>query len=551
MTDTAHNKAIVKHERHPDLPPPPSEVGIYGWLYHNLFSTWYNILLTILGGLISVWAIWTVLDYVVFGAVWSGDGREACQTESGALIHACWVFVGARYSQFLYGFYPEAERWRVDFSFLFLILVFVPLFLREEWVKRGVGLAVAAGATLLSLVAYGVGPAVVIALMMFAPYGLVYSKLGALLPRSDENAITRYAMWALAVAMVAMISKWVFGLFVPNNWLIWFMVVPACIVSVAMAFVAYRDLEGQPLHFGESAIVSFMIRIEVIAAVGVASYYLASFVVGETETKSIGWMAAFLAFGLIVLNKATVRAWITFLLIFIYPFIAYFLWVGDGFGLEYVETAKWGGLFLTLVVAGTGIAASLPIGILLALGRRSDMPVVRLASIIFIELWRGVPLITVLFMSSVMLPLFLPEGVNFDKLLRALIGVALFSAAYMAEVVRGGLQAIPKGQYEAAEAMGLGYWQMMRLIVLPQALKLVIPGIVNTFIGLFKDTTLVLVIGLFDLLGIVQAATTDPQWLGMAVEGYVFTAFVFWIFCFGMSRYSMHIERKLHTGHAR
>jgi general L-amino acid transport system permease protein len=179
------------------------------------------------------------------------------------------------------------------------------------------------------------------------------------------------------------------------------------------------------------------------------------------------------------------------------------------------------------------------------------MPAVRAISIGFIELWRGVPLITVLFMSSVMLPLFLPEGVNFDKLLRALIGVGLFSSAYMAEVVRGGLQAIPKGQYEAAASMGLGYWQMMRLIILPQALKLVIPGIVNTFIGLFKDTTLVLIIGLFDLLGSVQAATTDPKWVAMFVEGYIFTAAVFWVFCFGMSRYSMHIERKLHTGHKR
>jgi His/Glu/Gln/Arg/opine family amino acid ABC transporter permease subunit len=180
-------------------------------------------------------------------------------------------------------------------------------------------------------------------------------------------------------------------------------------------------------------------------------------------------------------------------------------------------------LFLTLVVAGVGIAVSLPVGIVFALGRRSEMPAVRAISIGFIELWRGVPLITVLFMSSVMLPLFLPEGVNFDKLLRALIGVALFSSAYMAEVVRGGLQAIPKGQYEAAASMGLGYWQMMRLIILPQALKLVIPGIVNTFIGLFKDTTLVLIIGLFDLLGSVQAATTDPKWvqhLHRAVQGH-------------------------------
>jgi len=160
-------------------------------------------------------------------------------------------------------------------------------------------------------------------------------------------------------------------------------------------------------------------------------------------------------------------------------------------------------------------------------------------------------LITVLFMSSVMLPLFLPEGMNFDKLLRALIGVILFQSAYVAEVVRGGLQAIPKGQYEAAAAMGLGYWRSMGLVILPQALKLVIPGIVNTFIALFKDTSLVIIIGLFDLLNSVKQAAADPKWLGMATEGYVFAALVFWIFCFGMSRYSMHLERKLDTGHKR
>ncbi len=485
MTDSTQSSAIVKHDRHEDLPPPKSEVGVYGWMYHNLLHPWYNALLTLIGLVISFVAIWQVLDFAVFGAVWTGEGREACQTESGALIHACWVFVGARFSQFMYGFYPELERWRVDFSFLLLVFAVTPLFLREEWIKRGIGLGIAAGATLLSLLAYGVGPAVVIALMMFVPYGLTYARLGTLLPGSENNAL-----------------------------------------------------------------IGFLIRLAVVAGSGIAARYAVS-PFAAPEAGAIGLMTAFIAFGLVTLNRASVKAWITFLLIFIYPFIAYFLWVGDGFGLVYVETARWGGLFLTLVVAGTGIAASLPIGILFALGRRSDMPAIRSVSIAFIELWRGVPLITVLFMSSVMLPLFLPEGVNFDKLLRALIGVALFSAAYMAEVVRGGLQAIPKGQYEAAGAMGLGYWKMMRLVVLPQALKLVIPGIVNTFIGLFKDTTLVLIIGLFDLLGIVQAATTDPKWLGMAVEGYVFTAFVFWVFCFGMSRYSMYIERKLHTGHAR
>jgi len=221
------------------------------------------------------------------------------------------------------------------------------------------------------------------------------------------------------------------------------------------------------------------------------------------------------------------------------------------FGLRHVETEVWGGLLMTLVIAVSGIAVSLPLGIVLALGRRSEMPIVRAVSVVFIEFWRGVPLITVLFMSSVMLPLFLPEGVTFDKLLRALIGVALFSSAYMAEVVRGGLQAIPKGQYEGAMAVGLNFWQSMRMIILPQALKLVIPGIVNTFIGLFKDTTLVLIIGLLDFLGMIQSSYTDSSWATpvQSLSGYMFAAFVYWVFCFAMSRYSIYTERRLHTGH--
>ena len=245
------------------------------------------------------------------------------------------------------------------------------------------------------------------------------------------------------------------------------------------------------------------------------------------------------------------KKWLGLFLLFVYPVIAYMLFTGAGTPLLDVDTPRWGGLFLTLVVAVTGIVASLPLGILLALGRRSELPAVRSVCVVFIEFWRGIPLITVLFMASNMFPLFMPEGVHYDKLLRALVGVALFSSAYMAEVVRGGLQAIPRGQYEAAQALGLSYGKMMALVVLPQALKMVIPGIVNTFIGLFKDTTLVLIIGLFDLLGMVQAGNTNPDWIKFNIEGYVFTAFVFWLFCFSMSRYSMALERKLHTGHKR
>jgi general L-amino acid transport system permease protein len=251
------------------------------------------------------------------------------------------------------------------------------------------------------------------------------------------------------------------------------------------------------------------------------------------------------------LERFHYKAWLAAAILFVYPVVAYTLFAGDVFGLMDVETSRWGGLMLTLVLSGVGIVASLPIGIVLALGRRSNMPIVKSLSIVFIELWRGVPLITVLFMASVMLPLFLPEGTHLDKLLRAMIGIVLFQSAYMAEVVRGGLQAIPRGQYEAAQALGLSYWKSMGLIILPQALKLVIPGIVNTFIALFKDTTLVLIIGLFDLLAMIQAGFVDAKWLGFAIEGYVVAALIYWIFCFSMSRYSQSLEKKLNTGHAR
>ena len=225
----------------------------------------------------------------------------------------------------------------------------------------------------------------------------------------------------------------------------------------------------------------------------------------------------------------------------------------DRRGLRFVETSEWGGLMVTLVLSYVGIVVSLPLGVLLALGRRSKMPAIKLLCVIFIEAVRGVPLVTVLFMASFMLPLFVPPGMTFDKFLRALIGVALFASAYMAEVVRGGLQAIPRGQYEGADSLGLGYWQKMGLIIMPQALKLVIPGIVNTFIGMFKDTTLVLIISMFDLLGVVKQHLSDANWATpqTAKTGLVFAALVFWLFCFGMSRYSIFMERRLDTGHKR
>src|SRR5690348_3294983 len=236
------------------------------------------------------------------------------------------------------------------------------------------------------------------------------------------------------------------------------------------------------------------------------------------------------------------------------PVCSYFLLHGFAMiGLPIVDTVLWGGVLVTIVVASVGIVVSLPLGILLALGRRSHMPTVRLFSTVFIEFVRGVPLITVLFMASVMLPLFVPEHFEPDKLLRALIGIALFASAYMAEVVRAGLQAIPKGQFEGAMAVGLRYWQMMRLIVLPQALKVTIPNIVNTYIGLFKDTTLVFIVGIFDLLRTIEVARIDPKWATpvTSTTGYAVAAIFYLIFCYGMSRYARATEARLASGDKR
>ena len=238
----------------------------------------------------------------------------------------------------------------------------------------------------------------------------------------------------------------------------------------------------------------------------------------------------------------------------IFPIVSFFLLYGlPPLGLEVVDTSRWGGMLITLVVAVVGIVTSMPLGILLALGRRSRMPAVKTLSVIFIEFVRGVPLITVLFMASVMLPLFLPQEYSPDKLVRALVGVSLFSAAYMAEVVRAGLQAIPKGQWEAASALGLGYWRTLHLVVLPQALRITIPNILNSYVALFKDTTLVFFVGIFDFLKTIETARANPLWATPVTSssGYAFAALVYFVCCYPMSRYAAGVERRLAVGDRR
>ena len=242
------------------------------------------------------------------------------------------------------------------------------------------------------------------------------------------------------------------------------------------------------------------------------------------------------------------KKYIILFMLFIYPIIGIKLISGGIFGLKWIETGAWGGLSLTLIVSAFALILCFPIGMFLALGRRSELPVIKYSSIGFIEIWRGVPLITVLFMSAVMFPMFLPDGTYMDKLMRVIIAITLFEAAYMAEVIRGGLQALPRGQYDAAKSLGMGYWRLHLLVILPQALKLVIPGIANTFLALVKDTPLIFVVGLLELAGMIGLAKTNPKWLGMAIEGYVFAGLVFWVICYAMSRYSQRLEKRLSTG---
>jgi general L-amino acid transport system permease protein len=267
----------------------------------------------------------------------------------------------------------------------------------------------------------------------------------------------------------------------------------------------------------------------------------------DEELWRLGVAAALLvAFAVPVMREHTRhRGLFVVLLLTVFPVLAGILLVGDVPGLPYVDTSLWGGLMLDVIISFVTVAGALPLGILLALGRRSELPVMKYLSIGFIELWRGVPLLTVLFMSAVMVPLFLPGGVSVDRLIRAMVAFTLFNAAYMAETVRGGLQGVTLGQEEAAYSVGLRWWQVQMFVTLPQALRIVVPGIVNNIVDLFKDTSLVTIIGLVDLLGAVNLSLKDPAWLGLAKEGYVFTAALFFACCFAMASYGRSFERRL------
>jgi len=500
MSSAPKTSAYLRTEDAPLLPAPISMVGIQGWIIANLFPTIGNGIVSILAGAFLVWIGWGVLDWALFGAVWSGDNREVCAVEGAG---ACWPFVYARFAQWIYGFYPIDQRWRVNICFLVGAAALIPMLMPSMPYKKW--------NALFLLIAY---PLITLILLT-----------GGHFTMSAAAFLNAFIILALVATFLPLVAFGIEEGIQSNR--IGFGLAGFGILVWLASFVIGSSI----LH---SALGSFS-----PGSVGAAIFIGAGGLLGIGQLRGAGNSSA----------QAALRNW----LIAAAVLFGLMLVLKMDFGLQEVETSQWGGLLVTLVVAITGIVASLPLGILLALGRRSKMPIVKTFSVVFIEAWRGVPLITVLFMASVMLPLFLPEGVNFDKLMRALIGVALFSSAYMAEVVRGGLQAIPKGQYEAAQALGMSYWKVMSLIVLPQALKIVIPGIVNSFISLFKDTTLVSIVGLFDLLQIATTSSNDSKWASpqTGATAYFTAALIFWIFCFSMSRYSIFIERRLNTGHKR
>jgi general L-amino acid transport system permease protein len=492
MTDETAAYALARTQLAAPQAPPARTIGAIEWLRRNLFNSWFNTLLTIA----CLYLLWLVVPPLVrclfIDAVWDGAGRADCLEETvGRPVGACWPFIRAKFTQLVYGFYPWDQQWRVDLTFLIGAVLLVPLLIPRVPYK-----ALNAG-------------------LFFGAYPIIayFLLVGGRLPAFGLGAVA---------GLLDLLFRAVYGMsgipllgpvFVAIAWLIAFASYP---IRAPIAFITEQPHGLWYDLIGTAAIV--IVALWLLRRRG-------------ERVRAVAWAVAIFAATAVVIKLIGL----------------------DEGRLPYVETRAWGGLLVTLVVAVTGIVASLPLGIMLALGRRSRLPIVRFFSVVFIEFWRGVPLITVLFFATYMLPLFLPNSWTIDSLLRALVGVALFAAAYMAEVVRGGLQAIPRGQYEAAMALGFGYWRMTGLIILPQALRLVIPGIVNTFIGLFKDTTLVLIVAIFDLLGMLRAAFADPNWSTPVTlfTGFAFTGFIYFFFCFGMSRYSLFVEKRLSTPYRR
>jgi general L-amino acid transport system permease protein len=496
--------SFVRQELVPERAAPIKTTGLVGFLRTRLLNSPTNVLLTVVSMLLLWFTVIPALKFLLVDAVWRGTDRNACLAENaGHTVGACWPYVQAKFTQFVYGFYPEPERWRVNVTFILAALLLLPLLIPRLPAK---GLSAGLFFVAFPLVAFfllhggglsGFGVSWTAGILS----GFVDSigEAGRKLARAGEATAVIGPLLILLGKLVVLIST-------AASYVIW-------------PLVWLRD---------QIQASSRAVWIDFAATAGIVSILL--FILnGGIRT---GWhalavsLATFAGIGIVISAMGL-----------------------DHGGFPIVDTRLWGGLLVTLVVSVTGIVTSMPVGIALALGRRSTIPLIRIFSVAFIEFWRGVPLITVLFFATYMLPLFLPGNFTVDGLVRVLIGIALFAGAYNAEVIRGGLQAIPRGQSEAASALGLSYWKTTGLIVMPQALRHVIPGLVNSFIALFKDTSLVSIVALFDLLGQLRASFADPVWATPTTlfTGFAFTGMVYFVFCFGMSRYSLFVENRLNA----
>lgn len=478
-----NNASFVRTQMLPPQTPPVSEAGAVKWLRENLFSGWFNTILTLLG----LWVIYMLVTSAApwwLNSVWNAESLSQCReivaTSAGeGASGACWAMIRERWHQFIFGFYPPEAYWRPVMAFGLLFAAMGPVLFAGQ--KKN--LTVLLGA---------------VALFLLITLGLASAPVAA---------------WVAALVLVA--GMLALAQVQPGK-LLWF--------TALYPALCFWLLWGGSVWVPIVAMLGFVVM---------GGAYLALVArLGPTTSALIGVFLAMLWW--LIIDVPLTQAI-------------------DGmmpWGLASVASDQFGGFLLAITIGVTAITFSLPIGILLALGRQSDMLIVKTLCVGFIEFIRGVPLITLLFTASLLLQYFLPPNTNFDIILRVIILVTLFAAAYLAEVIRGGLAALPRGQYEAADALGLDYWRAQRLIILPQALKISIPAIVSTFIGLFKDTTLVAFVGLMDpLKGVTQIVRADINWKGIYWEPYIFVGAIFFVICFGMSRYSMYLERKLKTDH--
>jgi general L-amino acid transport system permease protein len=503
MSDNAAS-SFVRQDLVPERPAPVKTTGFVGFLRTRLFNSPTNILLTILSVLLLWFTVIPAVKFLLVDAVWTGTDRNACLAENaGHVVGACWPYVQAKFTQFIYGFYPEPERWRANLTFGLAALLLLPLLIPRLPAKGlNAGLFFIAFPIVAFFLLHGGG---------FDGFGISWTaNFLSGFADSIGDAGRKLASAGEATAVIGPL------LVLLGKLVVW--------LSTAVSFVIWPVtwLRDQIQTSGRPVWTDF-------AATAASVSMLLFLLNGGVRT---GWrsltvsLAAFAGIGIVIAVMGLDRG-----------------------GLPVVDTMLWGGLLVTLVVSVTGIVASMPVGIALALGRRSTIPLIRIFSITFIEFWRGVPLITVLFFATYMLPLFVPAGFTIDGLVRVLIGIALFAGAYNAEVIRGGLQAIPRGQGEAASALGLSWGKTTGLIVMPQALRHVIPSLVNSFISLFKDTSLVSIVALFDLLGSLHASFADPVWATPTTlfTGFAFAGMIYFTFCFGMSRYSLFVEHRLNA----